>query len=163
VDLPGYLDRSELVSRPSANQLQLTENERWGEPLVDGFRRILRDDLEELLDPDRIVQHPFDVRSPPELVIAVDVIRFEPVGMAARHAELVARWTVSTGREPRVLAARAQTTVREAIPHNAGPGADIAALSRALARFASALASAVRAAESQQMTAPRELQPMSKE
>jgi uncharacterized lipoprotein YmbA len=146
VDLPGYLDRSELVSRPNANQIQLAEDERWGEPLADGFRRILRDDLEELLDTNRIVLHPFDVRSPPELVVVVDVSRFEPVGTTSRYAELVARWTLSTGREPRVLA-RAQTTVREPIAHDAGPDSEIAALSRALARFAFALASAVRAAE----------------
>lgn len=149
VELPGYLDRSELVSRPESNRLQLAEEDRWGEPLLDGFRRVLRQDLEELLDIDRIVPHPFDVRSPPQLVLAVDVRRFEAAGSAARRAELVARWTLRTGREGRVLA-RDRTIVHEPIARNGGRGAEVAALSRALSRLAFTLASAVRLARSQQ-------------
>jgi hypothetical protein len=74
-------------------------------------------------------------------VLTIDVSRFEPVGIDARHVEHVARWTLRTG-EGRVLAID-ETTVREPISGDSGRGAEVAALSRALARFAGPLASAV--------------------
>jgi uncharacterized lipoprotein YmbA len=143
VELPRYLDRSELVSRPSANQLSVADNDRWGEPLLEGFRRSLRQDLAALLGTDGIVMHPFKPTNPPQLVLTVDVSRFEPAGAAERRVELVARWTLRTG-EGRVLAAE-EAAVREPISGDGGRGAEVAALSRALGQLAGLMAPAVRA------------------
>ena len=154
VELPRYLDRSELVSRPGPNQLQVADDDRWGEPLVEGFRRNLRQDLAEFLGTDRIVAYPFQASNRPELVLTIDVSRFEPVGIDARQAELVARWNLRTG-QGRVLATD-ETTVREPISGDGGQGAEVAALSRALARFAGLLGSAVRGGAARYVTSDKD-------
>lgn len=140
VVLPGYLDRSELVARLAPNELHVADNDRWGEPLVEGFRRILRQDLCVLLGTDRVVQYPFHAKSPPALVLTVDVSHFEPIGTEAR-VKLVARWSLRAG-DGRVLAGD-ETTVLEPITDGEGRGAEVAAMSRALGRLAGTLVSAV--------------------
>jgi uncharacterized lipoprotein YmbA len=141
VELPTYLDRTELVSRPEPNRLQVTDDDRWGEPLVDGFRRVLREDLKAVIARDRVVARPFDTHSPPDLVFAIDVSRFEPTGTERRKAELVARWTLQTFRG--CVIASDETVVQEPIYGQEGRTADVAALSRVLLRFADHLARAV--------------------
>jgi hypothetical protein len=75
-------------------------------------------------------------------VLEIDVTRFEPVGASARRAELVARWTLRSSRDHRVLA-QSETKIAEPLAAGSKHSDEVAALSRALARFASTLASAV--------------------
>ena len=37
VELPPYLDRPQIVSRPDANRIALAEFDRWAEPLASSF------------------------------------------------------------------------------------------------------------------------------
>src|SRR4051812_25802188 len=91
VQLPEYLQRSELVTRTSSNQLTVAEYQQWGEPLKDGFARTLRRDLENELAA-RVATAPFDQANPPPLVIDIEVHRFERA--AGQGAVLEASWTV---------------------------------------------------------------------
>src|SRR5689334_10243728 len=58
VQFPEYLDRPELVIRTSANAFELSEANRWAEPLADNFRHVLASDLTNLLGAANIVQYP---------------------------------------------------------------------------------------------------------
>jgi hypothetical protein len=54
VDIPGYLDRSQIVTR-SHNRLHLAEHDRWAEPLRDNIARVIAEDLAGLCPGSRIV------------------------------------------------------------------------------------------------------------
>ncbi len=46
VQLPGELDRSELVQRLDANRLRIAEQDLWAAPLAEQIRRVLTEDLQ---------------------------------------------------------------------------------------------------------------------
>jgi uncharacterized lipoprotein YmbA len=140
VQLPEYLIRNELVTRSAANQLQVAEFQRWGEPLKEGFSRTLRHDLENELGAGHVVAAPFDAASRPSLVLDVEVRRFERV--ATEGAVLEASWTIRDGKSGTTLAthdARAQRPVA-----GDDPRATVAALSSAVAALAAEIAAAAR-------------------
>ena len=92
IRLPEYLDRSQLVTRVAANQLRISEFERWAEPLGDAFASTLRQDLAATLPSDAIVVYPWNAPTHPDVEIAIDVLRFERV--SDRAVEVAARWTI---------------------------------------------------------------------
>ena len=93
VRLPGYLDRQEIVTRVAQNKLDLSENDRWAEPLDENFTRVLAQNLSVLLRTDRIVIYPWPLDKKPNYRVEIEVLRFESNG-AAQEAQLTARWTV---------------------------------------------------------------------
>ena len=46
VMMPGYLDHNEIVTRAGANELDLSEIDRWAEPIDQNFKNVLARDLE---------------------------------------------------------------------------------------------------------------------
>jgi uncharacterized lipoprotein YmbA len=139
VQLPEYLQRSELVTRSSSNQLTVAEYQHWGEPLKDGFSRALRRDLENELA-GQVATAPFDQMNPPPLVVDIEVHRFERV--AGQGAVLEASWTLRDGKSGRTLAthdARVQQPIAGDDPH-----ATVDALSEAVAGLAGHVAGAAR-------------------
>ncbi len=45
VTIPGEIDRPEIVRRSSANQLNISAQDRWAAPLDETIRRVLTDDI----------------------------------------------------------------------------------------------------------------------
>src|SRR5580704_4660938 len=45
IDFPDYLRRSQVVTRSSPNQIELSTVDRWGEPLDKNFQRVLSENL----------------------------------------------------------------------------------------------------------------------
>lgn len=93
ITLPRYLDRPQIVTRPSANQLELAEYDRWGGRLDDNFARVLAQNLGVHLNTSRIAAFPREQRSPEAFQVSVDVSRFEQVGSLGQ-VELDAQWSV---------------------------------------------------------------------
>jgi uncharacterized lipoprotein YmbA len=152
VVLPGYLDRPEIVTRMGANQVQVEEIELWAEPLRDSIPRTLGRNLATLLDSGAVQREPWTGSSPPDLVVSVEVRRFEKT--SAGQVELAARWTIDarpgeggTRGETRVAYPASGTSTQAAV---AAMSAALAALSREIAagvqRLARGQASAAGAA-----------------
>src|SRR5271170_7666944 len=59
IRFPGYLKRPEMVTRIDADQLQLSAENRWAEPLDSNFQRVLAQDLSQLLGTKRIALFPW--------------------------------------------------------------------------------------------------------
>ena len=112
VELPSYLDRPEIVSRPAPHRLDVTASDRWAEPLPSAFARVLRQNLVVLLGPDAIVDFPSTAaaRDTREYVLDVDVLRFEASG--PERVELAARWTLRDARTRTTVVARETTVAR---------------------------------------------------
>lgn len=104
IRLPEYLDRPELLIRTSPNGFDLSETDRWAEPLVDNFRHALANDLTNLLGSKNIVQYPWDPGTKLDIIVHIEVQRFE--ADTSHSAELVARWDLRTSQTDQVLASR---------------------------------------------------------
>ncbi len=104
IEFPEYLDRPQIVTRVSANELKLSEFHQWAEPLKDNFSRALAENLSILLSTDRIAVFPWRGSTPIDYQVAVEVTRFD--GEPARDVSLIARWTVYEAKGKRVLLTR---------------------------------------------------------
>ena len=49
IDIPSYVDRAHLVIRAGQTELEVREFDRWAEPLERNLRRVLLDNLSQLL------------------------------------------------------------------------------------------------------------------
>jgi uncharacterized lipoprotein YmbA len=95
VALPDYLDRPELVTRLASNQLRVDDLELWAEPLRASIARTITQNLTTLLGSDRVQRGPWTRSSPPDLIVSVEVRRFERA--LGGKVELAARWTIHDG------------------------------------------------------------------
>jgi uncharacterized lipoprotein YmbA len=143
VVLPQYLDRPEMVTRLASNQVRVEELELWAEPLRDSIARTLGRNLAALLDSGGVQREPWTGPAPPDLVVSVEVRRFEKT--SAGQIELAARWTIDDrrgGGEPtrgqtRVAYPAVGTTTQAAV---ASMSDALAALSREIAASVQRLA-----------------------
>jgi len=58
ITLPKYLDRPQVVTRPTANRLNLAEFHRWGEPLNQMLSRTVSENLAANLGTDAVFELP---------------------------------------------------------------------------------------------------------
>ncbi|MFQ5657889.1 MAG: membrane integrity-associated transporter subunit PqiC [Candidatus Methylomirabilales bacterium] len=139
LELPKYLDRSQIVTRASPNQLDLADFDKWAEPLQDNFSRVLAENLSILLSTDRVVMFPWGT-TPIDYQVAAEVTRFEsqPGGDVAMDA----RWTVF-GKDRKALVMK-QSSFSEPVGAE-GYEAIVSALSRALATLSRDIAAAIQA------------------
>jgi uncharacterized lipoprotein YmbA len=127
VSLPAYLDRPQLVTRASANRLDLSEFNRWAEPLQEMFSRTLAENVSTLVGTDLVYVLPRRLVPNLDYVVAVEVLRFDR-GVDGK-AELLARWTVLTGDEDETLSVR-KTLIAERVSPDSGTEDVIVAMSR---------------------------------
>jgi uncharacterized lipoprotein YmbA len=92
VAFPAYLDREQIVTRVSDNELHLAGFEEWAEPLKDNFTRVLVENLSHLLPADSFTIFPFRGPETVDWQVAVEVIRLD--GALGGDALLLARWTI---------------------------------------------------------------------
>ena len=95
IDFPDYLRRPEVVTRESLNQLDLSAEKRWGEPLDKNFARVFSENIALLLNTQQIEKYPWPVRTHVDYQITVDVQRFETTSDG--RSQLVARWIIKDG------------------------------------------------------------------
>jgi uncharacterized protein len=93
VKLPDYLDRSEIVTRVEPNRLDLSESDRWAEPIDANFRNVLAANIGAQLPNAQIVTFPWYSTTHLER-------------NTAGAAQLVAHWTIHDGATNKLLAAR---------------------------------------------------------
>src|SRR5918994_2281671 len=92
IKFPGYLDRHEIVVRSAQNRFDVSENDRWAEPLQENFARVLSQNLAVLLNTDLITTYPWPPGNRPRYQVEIEVLRFEANN--DRNAQLFARWAV---------------------------------------------------------------------
>jgi uncharacterized lipoprotein YmbA len=137
-----YLDRAQLVTRVTPDQVAFADVRTWGEPLTSMVTRYVVDGLGNRFGPDRVMETPGRREPVPDFRLAIDVQRFD--GDQAGVMVVDARWTLLAGPDDRFIA-----TGRERITEQADDPASwdsrVAALGCALARFSGELAEVVSA------------------
>lgn len=145
IKFPGYLDRQEIVIRSGQNRFDVSENDRWAEPLDENFTRVLAQNLSALLGTARIVHFPWSSERKPKYQLEVEVFRFEV--NSARDAEFSARWTVIDGSNKKPLNLKESRLTRAA--KEKSTDASVAALSEALGDLSREIADTVSAIDGQ--------------
>lgn len=128
IEFPDYLRRLEVVTRTSANELDLSPEKRWGEPLDKNFARVLAENLSRLLNTQRLESYPWPRRTEVDYQVTVNVLRFET--SSDGQSQLIARWVIKDGRTGKDLAA---SETNASVPVGSGEAAGSAALSGDLA------------------------------
>lgn len=135
VTFPTYLDRNEVAVRVSPSELRYALAERWAEPLVQNFTRVLVEDLGVALGSDRVAALASSTAITPDFWVEVVVVRFE-AGVDG-SAQLTARWAVRNAARKIVRIRQTQHARRAAAATTEG-GVD--ALSAALGDLADEMA-----------------------
>ncbi len=141
VILEPYLDRPQIVIRGAGHKLELSEFNRWSEPLKDSISRVIIVNLSNMLESTRVFQVPRRNKTIPlEFRIEIEIARFD--GELSGDALLVARWTLY-GRQEKALL----TKVSIISESSGGEGFDnlIAAQNRTLHKLSKEIVDAINA------------------
>ncbi len=142
VELPKYLDRPTIVTFTTANRVDISEYERWAEPLSDNFTRTLAENLSALLETSRIDTYPFmpGVARSFDRQVLVDVSQFRRV--SDNKVELKAVWRVVEPERRRNLAGNSFAALEPM--EDQSVDAVVAAMSRALAALSRDIAAQIK-------------------
>jgi len=140
VELPAYLDRQQVVTRVSANELHLAEFDEWAEPLDDSFMHVLMENLSVLLSKNLFTIFPVRGSESIDYQVEVEVIRFD--GSLAGDASLLVRWTIF-GEDAKKLLLTRKSSFKEATG-GTGYEALVAAQSRTVEALSREIAGAIK-------------------
>jgi len=140
VAMPDYLDRPQIVTRVSENELKLDEFSRWAEPLKDSFTRALVQNLSTLLNTAKVIKTTESTGFPMALQVGVEVVQFD--GALGGDVVLIVKWGLS-GEEGKKLLVAKRSSFKE--PTGAATyEALVAAESRAVAALSREIAEAIK-------------------
>ena len=142
VIVPGYLDRSQIVTRRGTDHVELSMFHRWAEPLEDGIARVLAEEIGARVPTERIVMFPWRgvVAEALHYRVVIAVLHFD--GSAGADVTLDTRWRI-LGRDGGELAF-GRSTVVEATT-DSGYEALVAAMTRTVRTLGQEIAAEIRA------------------
>ncbi|HTI88434.1 MAG TPA: PqiC family protein [Alphaproteobacteria bacterium] len=137
VTLAKYLDRPQIVTRPTPNQLDVAEFDRWGGRLEDNVAQVLAEDLGRRLGTARVTTFPPEPIGRTDARVGVTIAQFERV--ASGDVVLDARWRLQRlGGEPVIDTVHIVKRVS-----GSGYAATVAAMSDALGDLSDRIAAAL--------------------
>ncbi|MGE0821171.1 MAG: membrane integrity-associated transporter subunit PqiC [Candidatus Binatia bacterium] len=139
VELPQYVNRPQIVTGDSGNELQRAALEQWAEPLETNFSRVLAQNLALLLATDRVAVFPWKGPVPIDYQVVVEVTQF--LGAPNGSVSLVALWRV-LGKDGREVLLSQQSSFTESTGSQ-DYGALAAAMSRTIASLSREIAIAI--------------------
>ena len=93
VEFPKFLDRPQIVTRKSQNQIEVSEFHRWAGSFPGDFSRVLAKNISILLPTDRVSVYPWGEQFSPTYWIKLDVEQFD--GQLAERVVLEVTWMVT--------------------------------------------------------------------
>jgi len=140
VAMPDYLDRPQIVTRVSENEIKIDEFSRWAEPLKESFTRALVQNLSTLLNTAKVIKTTGSTGFPMALQVGVEVVQFD--GALGGDVVLIVKWGLF-GEEGKKLLLAKRSTFKE--PTGAATyEALVAAESRIVAALSREVAEAIR-------------------
>ncbi|MCP5363991.1 MAG: membrane integrity-associated transporter subunit PqiC [Hyphomicrobiales bacterium] len=107
VVLPKYLDRPQLVRRPSPYIVQVAEFDRWAEPLDDMIARVVTENLSALLATDRVYLTSGPL--PQNVAYQVELMIFRFDITENNQTTLTTHWSILDRRSDRIQTSRKVT------------------------------------------------------
>lgn len=139
VELPAHLNRSQIVTRASDYELELSESHQWAEPLKDSVSQVIAVNLSNMLESNRVYVIPRRQRVSLDFQVAIDVARLD--GRLGESAVLGARWILYGKSTQEPLLSR--VTIVDEPTENASYDALVAAASRTLEVLSREIAEAI--------------------
>lgn len=90
ISFPAYLDRPQLVTRNSLNEIVVAEFDRWAEPLQDNLLRVLKENLSRNLDGISISDYPWQPNQGHGLSLQLTINQFD--GVIGQRTVVDVRW-----------------------------------------------------------------------
>jgi uncharacterized lipoprotein YmbA len=140
VNLADYVDRPQIVTRTSANEITISEFERWAEPLNEAIPRLVAENLSLLLGSARVATVSWHGSVAPDYAVLFEVIRFD--GSLGGDVSLHYMYAILDREGKKVFEAKRSVLTE---PTN-GPGyeAMVSAGSRAVTAMSREIAEAIR-------------------
>ena len=108
VTVPDLVDRPQIVTRDSANRVNVSERNQWAEPLKSAIGRIVAARLAETLAPARVAAYPQSSIADPDLRITIDVQRLDAI--PGGQAVIDALWSVRRSSDGMIRPGRTLAT-----------------------------------------------------
>jgi uncharacterized protein len=112
IGFPDYLRRPEVVTRTSPTTVELSDVDRWAEPLDSAFARVLSENLSRLVGTQRMVIYPWYKNTRVDYQVECSVIHFETDSSGGSH--LHAQWTIRDGAGKLLIARESDITDTDA-------------------------------------------------
>jgi uncharacterized lipoprotein YmbA len=93
VEFPKFLDRPQIVTRKSQNQIEVSEFHRWAGSFPGDFSRVLAKNISILLPTDRVAVYPWGEQFSPTYRVKLDVEQFD--GQVGERVVLEVTWMVT--------------------------------------------------------------------
>ena len=93
VSVPESVDRTQMVLRTGANEVEISERYRWAEPLKNAIPRVIGETLSRELGTSRVLTSRSAAALPVDYRVAIEVQRFE--SSLASGATVDAVWTIT--------------------------------------------------------------------
>jgi uncharacterized lipoprotein YmbA len=113
IGLPDYLRRPEVVTRTSPTTVEISDVDRWAEPLDSAFARVLSEDLSRLLGTQQMVAYPwYKTSRRVDYQVECNVTHFETDSNGG--SQLHAQWSIRDGAGKLLFAKESDITGTEA-------------------------------------------------
>ena len=112
VEFPKFLDRPQIVTRKSQNQIEVSEFNRWAGSFPGDFSRVLAKNISILLPTDRVAVYPWGDQFTPTYQIKLEVEQFD--GQLGESVVLDVTWMVTNQEGTNTLMVR-KSRVEEAV------------------------------------------------
>ncbi len=145
VQFPKYLDRPQIVTRSSRNQIDIGDFDQWAEPLKNNFTNVIAENLSVLIPRERIVVFPWSRSTPIGHQVLIEVTRFE--GELGGDSLLTARWSI-LGKDKKRVLSRRTSNFRETSNGSRYKGT-VSAMNRTLEELSREIAAALKAVSKQ--------------
>jgi len=133
--LPQYIERPQIVTRPSPQRLDIHEAHRWGDNLRKNLERVLADNLSQALNTSQVLIVPH-LSPTVDYRLMVEIQQFERV--PDDRVVLQAQWSLFKEGEMKPMAGSAR--LAHTLASDAGMEAVVAAMSLLFARLAEEIA-----------------------
>ena len=137
LNLPQYLERTQIVTRPSPQRLQIDEFNRWGGNLRKNLSRAMARNLATLLGTPNVHVVPHLARGSVDFRVHLNVAQFEAV--EGRSVVLLADWTIVRASDNRTVSTQQVSLARE-LPPDAGMDQVVAAMEGVYGELSDAIA-----------------------
>ncbi|MBF0589311.1 MAG: membrane integrity-associated transporter subunit PqiC [Magnetococcales bacterium] len=141
IHLPRYLNRRNIVVRHGENRLAMSPFHQWAGNLSEEIGRVLTINLSTLLDSPRVAQLPQLELEKPDLVLEVDILRFE--GENPDRVVMLAQWRLRSN-DKSIASPLKVSLYEEPLEKRSGYARFPRAMSKVLARFSREVANVVR-------------------
>lgn len=139
--LPAYLDRPQIVTQGSSNELVLAEFHRWAEPLEDAILRVVAENLLSIFPETNTLLYPWSYYEPVKYQVSIEIISIE--AKLENEVRLCINWSALNAEDKKVFLTK--SSVYNIKANKSNYNGIVAALNQGLYEFSLEIAKAIAA------------------